>query len=47
MAVDLTGGHEDMDYEEHRRTYKAFLTGAQVLVVGVAILLVGMALFLV
>ncbi len=47
MAVDLSGGHKDMDYEEHRRTYKGFLIGTQVLVVGVVVLLIGMLVFLV
>lgn len=47
MSVDLSGGHKDMDYEEHRRTYKAFLMGAQLLIATVAVLLIGMALFLV
>ncbi len=47
MSVDLSGGHPDMDYEEHRRTYKGFLIGTQVLVAFVAILLIGMAFFLV
>jgi hypothetical protein len=46
MSVDLTGGHPDMDYEEHKRTYKGFVMGAVVLVVFVAILLIGMAYFL-
>lgn len=47
MGVDLTGGHQDMDYEEHVRTYKGFVRGAQVLIVLVAIILIGMAIFLV
>lgn len=47
MSVDLSGGHPDMDYDEHRRTYKAFLIGAQVLTAFVVVLLVGMAYFLV
>lgn len=47
MGVDLSGGHKDMDYEEHRRTYKGFLIGTQVLIVGVAALLIGMFVFLV
>ena len=47
MGVDLSGGHEDMDYEEHRRTYKGFVIGTQVLVIGIAVLLIGMAYFLV
>ncbi len=47
MSVDLTGGHPDMDYEEHRRTYKGFLIATQVLVAFIVILLIGMAYFLV
>ena len=47
MSVDLTGGHPDMDYDEHRRTYKGFLVGAQVLIAIVAVILVGMLVFLV
>ncbi len=47
MSVDLSGGHPDMDYEEHRRTYKGFLIGTQVLIAFVVILLIGMAYFLV
>ena len=46
MSVDLTGGHPDMDYDEHRRTYKGFLVGAQVLVAAVLVILIGMAVFL-
>ncbi len=46
MSVDLSGGHPDMDYEEHRRTYKGFLIGSQVLIVLVIAILVGMAVFL-
>lgn len=47
MGVDLSGGHKDMDYEEHRRTYKGFLIGTQVLIAIVIVLLIGMAMFLV
>ncbi len=47
MSVDLTGGHPDMDYDEHRRTYKGFLIGAQLLIAIVAVILVGMLVFLV
>ncbi|MDX2257735.1 MAG: aa3-type cytochrome c oxidase subunit IV [Hyphomicrobiaceae bacterium] len=47
MSVDLSGGHKDMDYDEHRRTYAGFLRGAQILVLFVAALLIGMAYFLV
>ncbi|MBU1212482.1 MAG: aa3-type cytochrome c oxidase subunit IV [Alphaproteobacteria bacterium] len=47
MSVDLSGGHKDMDYEEHRRTYKGFLIGTQALIGFVVALLVLMAVFLV
>lgn len=47
MSVDTSGGHPDMDYDEHRRTYKGFLVGAQLLIVTVIAILVGMAIFLV
>ena len=47
MSVDLSDGHPDMDYEEHRRTYRVFLIGTQVLVAFVVILLIGRAFFLV
>ncbi|MDX2288997.1 MAG: aa3-type cytochrome c oxidase subunit IV [Hyphomicrobiaceae bacterium] len=47
MSVDTTGGHPDMDYNEHRRTYAGFLRGAQILVVVVVLILIGMAMFLV
>ncbi|MEQ8825084.1 MAG: aa3-type cytochrome c oxidase subunit IV [Filomicrobium sp.] len=47
MSVDLSNGHPDMDYDEHRRTYKGFLIGSQVLCVLVAVILIGMAVFLV
>lgn len=46
MSVDLSGGHPDMDYDEHRRTYKGFLVGAQVLIALVVAILVGMTIFL-
>ena len=47
MSLDLKGGHPDMDYNEHARTYKGFLKGTQILVVLVALLLIGMLFFLV
>ena len=40
MAVDTTGGHPAMDYEEHTRTYSGFLRATMILVaLSVAILL--------
>lgn len=47
MSLELSGGHPDMDYAEHKRTYVGFIKGAQILVVVVALILIGMALFLV
>ncbi|MEO1281579.1 MAG: aa3-type cytochrome c oxidase subunit IV [Pseudomonadota bacterium] len=47
MSNDLSGGHPDMDYAEHKKTYSAFLKGTQVLVVLVVLILVGMYVFLV
>jgi hypothetical protein len=32
MAVDTTGGHPAMDYDEHKRTYSAFLRATMILV---------------
>jgi hypothetical protein len=42
MAVDTTGGHPAMDYDEHNRTYSAFLRATMILVV----LVVAILLFL-
>lgn len=47
MGLDLTGGSASMDYEEHSRTYKAFIKGTIILVVSVAALLLGMFYFLI
>jgi hypothetical protein len=46
MGLDLTGGHDAMDYAEHARTYKGFVRATIVLIVLIAALLVGMFLFL-
>ena len=46
MSIDTTGGHPDMDYREHERTYAGFLFMTKLLVVSVVVLLAGMALFL-
>lgn len=49
MSIDLsgTGGHPDMDYNEHARTYRGFLRATQIMVVLLVLLLAGMAIFLV
>ncbi|MEL7049447.1 MAG: aa3-type cytochrome c oxidase subunit IV [Pseudomonadota bacterium] len=47
MSTDLSGGHPDMDYDEHRKTYSAFLKGTQILVAVVILILAGMFVFLV
>ncbi|MEO1204903.1 MAG: aa3-type cytochrome c oxidase subunit IV [Pseudomonadota bacterium] len=47
MSTDLSGGHPDMDYAEHKKTYSVFIKGTQILVVVVTLILVGMYVFLV
>jgi len=47
MSIDTTGGHPDMDYREHVRTYNGFIKGTIVLTVIVILILAGMAAFLV
>ncbi len=47
MSVDTSGGHPDMDYEEHTKTYAGFVKGTVISVVLVALTLVIMALTLV
>jgi hypothetical protein len=47
VAIDLSGGNPAMDYGEHARTYKQFLTFLKVAVVFLVLLLAGMAFFLV
>jgi hypothetical protein len=37
MSVNTSGGHPEMDYKEHVRTYAGFLRGLQ-LVAGVVLL---------
>jgi hypothetical protein len=32
MAVDTSGGHSAMDYDEHKRTYAGFLRATMVVV---------------
>ncbi len=47
MSSDHAGGHPDMDYHEHNRTYAGFLTATKILIIVVVALLVGMFIFLV
>lgn len=47
MSIDTTGGHPEMDYREHVRTYNGFIKGTIVLTVIVILILAGMAAFLV
>ncbi len=47
MGVDLTGGHPDMDYAEHERTYRGFIRGTIILVGLTVAILLGMFFFLV
>ena len=47
MSIDTTGGHPEMDYREHVRTYNGFIKGTVVLTVLVVLILIGMAIFLV
>jgi hypothetical protein len=39
MAIDPTGGHPDMDYPEHLRTYSGFLRATMILVALVVVVL--------
>lgn len=39
MAVDTSGGHPEMDYQEHLRTYSGFLRATVILVVLVVLIL--------
>lgn len=47
MGLDLSGGHSEMDYAEHKRTYEGFIKGTIVLTVSVAVILLGMFFFLI
>jgi hypothetical protein len=47
MSIDTSGGHKDMDYPEHLRTYNGFIKGAIVLTVVCAAVLLWMLIFLV
>ena len=41
------GGHPDMDYAEHERTFERFTTGVKWGTIVVALIVVGMYIFLV
>jgi Bacterial aa3 type cytochrome c oxidase subunit IV len=47
MSTNTTGGHPDMDYAEHNRTFNGFILGTKILSGFVILLLVGMLVFLV
>lgn len=47
MGIDYSGGHEAMDYDEHRSTYSMFIKGTIWLTAIVVLILIGMAIFLV
>jgi hypothetical protein len=46
MSVNTSGGHPEMDYREHIRTYTGFVRGLQLLLGVILLTLVLMALFL-
>ena len=46
MAVDPSGGHPAMDYQEHLRTYSGFLR-AMTILIGLAVVTLVFLLFLV
>lgn len=47
MAVETTGGHPAMDYDEHARTYAGFIRFTKIGIISLVVLLAGMKLFLV
>lgn len=47
MSSNHAGGHPDMDYSEHNRTYQGFITGTKFGIIFLVGLLVGMFVFLV
>lgn len=47
MSLDTSGGHPDMDYAEHLRTYEGFLRFTKIAIVAAAVVLIGMKVFLV
>ncbi len=46
MSVDTSGGHPEMDYREHERTYSGFISGVIYGTVISVIVLLLMAVFL-
>jgi hypothetical protein len=46
MSVNTSGGHPEMDYKEHTRTYSGFVRGLQLIVGVVLLTLVLMTVFL-
>jgi len=46
VSVDTSGGHPDMDYREHTRTYRGFVRGAQIIVAAAVVVLLLMAFLL-
>jgi Bacterial aa3 type cytochrome c oxidase subunit IV len=47
MSSNHAGGHPDMDYPEHNRSYQRFVTGTKYAVIVLTVILVGMFVFLV
>lgn len=47
MSVDTSGGHPEMDYNEHVRTFNAFIKATTIMTVFTVGVLVFMAIFLV
>jgi hypothetical protein len=47
MGINTSGGHPDMDYSEHMRTYEGFLRLTKTLIAFLVVLLGGMYFFLV
>lgn len=47
MTIDTSGGHKDMDYPEHIRTYNGFWLATKISVIAVVALLIFMAVTLV
>lgn len=47
MSIDTTGGHPDMDYKEHEKTYAGFLKVSKYSAIAILVILALMAAFLV
>ncbi len=47
MSSNQAGGHPDMDYSAHNRTYSGFISATKFAVIFLVALLVGMFIFLV